>query len=141
MYLRTFLCKKWRGIWKCMLSSTETTLTVSKRALNLIFLQKIEIRPWLTPVPVDPLLLSSSLLFSLSSVNIYWLKWRKMYTTTTTSDNDNINFWNPLDLFTYKKTYATYFTNKSSGKTFADICHPTIHDKIFFFIFIWFSLI
>ena len=38
---------------------------------------------WLTPVPEVPLLLFPSLLFLLNSVNIYWLKWWKIYITTT----------------------------------------------------------
>ena len=40
--LECFLCEKWRGIRKCMLSFAKMMLTMSKRALNKIFSKKLK---------------------------------------------------------------------------------------------------
>ena len=85
-----FLYEKWRGIRKCMLSSSKTTLIMSKTALNQFFFGKKEIWPW-----------SGS----------FW-RWQHKFLKSSSS-------------FTGKKTYATYFTDKSSGIRIADIWHPT----------------
>ena len=57
------------------------------------------------------------------ALNQIFLQRLEIYHRVAFFDNNNIDF----ALFCMQNTYATYLTNKLSGKKFADILYPSIN--------------